>query len=308
MVFPGKRDMERKAAIITGATGFVGSHLARRLLDDGWDIHLIVRPQSSLVLFQDQLDRVTVYRHDGSTDGMLEIVRSAKPAIVFHLASLFLAQHEAEDVEPMLRSDVIFGTQLVEAMVANGVYQLINTGTSWQHFENESYSPVCLYAATKQAFECILTFYAQTTPLRVITLKLFDTYGPNDSRLKLFTLLRKAAREQTRLAMSPGEQLIDLVYIDDVVDAYLLAAQRLHEQGVDQQEDYAVSSGNPIKLRELVEIYCRVTGTRLLIEWGGRPYRSREVMVPWSTGRVLPGWLPKVGIEEGIRRMEGISR
>ena len=144
---------------------------------------------------------------------MINIVNEANPEIVFHLASLFLAQHTLEDIERLVQSNLLFGVQIAEAITLQGVTKLINTGTSWQHYENEDYNPVCLYAATKQAFEDMLKFYVEASKLKVITLKLFDTYGPDDSRPKLFTLLRKVAQEQTELAMSPGEQLIDLVYM-----------------------------------------------------------------------------------------------
>jgi nucleoside-diphosphate-sugar epimerase len=92
------------------------------------------------------------------------------------------------------------------------------------------------------------------------------------------------------------------VFIDDVVEAFLLAAQRVRE--VKSMETYAVCTGSPIRLRDLVETWQKVTGKRLNIQWGARPYRPREVMRPWSGGTVLPGWRPTVGLEEGVRRME----
>lgn len=161
--------------------------------------------------------------------------------------------------------------------------------------------------ATKQAFEDVLKFYVEASKLKVITLKLFDTYGQDDPRPKLFTLLRKVAEEQAELAISPGEQLIDLVYIDDVVDAYFLDAKRLMDNKVSNMEEYAISSGNPISLKELVAVYSRTIGKPLPIEWGGRAYRSREVMVPWNKGKKLPGWKTKIGLIEGIKGMEKIS-
>ena len=188
-------------------------------------------------------------------------------------------------------------------MVQNDVYCLINTGTFWQHFQNDDYNPVCLYAATKQAYEMILKYYLETTALKVITLKLYDTYGPNDPRKKLFALLETAAKEQQLLKMSPGEQLIDIVYIDDVVQAFILAAQRLQKQNKTNHEIYAVSSGNPISLKKLVAIYENVSGNKLDIQWGGRPYREREVMKPWDKGKWLPGWRPKYNLEQGIARI-----
>jgi nucleoside-diphosphate-sugar epimerase len=67
-------------------------------------------------------------------------------------------------------------------------------------------------------------------------------------------------------------------------------------------ETFAVSSGAPIRLKDLVAVYQRTTGQMLPIEFGGRPYRPREVMLPWNRGRPLPGWRPRVDLAEGIRR------
>ena len=285
---------DNRIALVTGATGFVGSHLVRRLIKDGWETHIITRSSSSLKLLEDICDKVIVHQHNGTTNSMIDIIKEAEPDIVFHLASLFLAQHASEDIERLVQSNILFGVQLVEAMTLQGVTKLINTGTSWQHYENEDYNPVCLYAATKQAFEDMLKLYVEASELKVITLKLFDTYGPDDPRPKLFTLLRKVAKEQTELAMSLGEQLIDLVYIDDVVDSYLLAARRLINNRILGMEEYAVSSGKPISLKELVAVYGQTIGKPLPIKWGGRLYRSREVMVQWNKGQKLVGWKAKI--------------
>jgi nucleoside-diphosphate-sugar epimerase len=293
----------KKVVLITGATGFVGSHLAKRLVNEDWETHIIVRRQSGLDNIMSLKEKLTVHIYDETTDNVLGILNKARPKIVFHLASLFLAEHQSKEIEQLIKSNLLFGTQLVEAMVKNKVYKLINAGTSWQHYDNEDYNPVNLYAATKQAFEAILKYYIEATSLKVITLKLFDTYGPNDPRPKLFNLLKRVAEEQKPLAMSPGEQLIDLVYIDDVVDAFVMAAERLLNDKMEHYEDYAVSSGSPVKLRDLVKIYEEVIGGKLPIEWGGRPYRGREVMVPWNKGRLLPGWSVKIGLEEGIRKI-----
>ncbi|MFJ8247744.1 NAD-dependent epimerase/dehydratase family protein [Peribacillus asahii] len=294
-----------KTALITGATGFIGSHLVKHLLNAGWDVHIIIRPESNLNLLEKIHHKITIHQHDGSTNGMISILLSVKPNIVFHLASLFLSHHEAKDIEPMIQSNILFGTQLIEAMTATGVYSLINTGTSWQHFQNEPYNPVCLYAATKQAYETILTYYMEISPLKVVTLKLFDTYGPNDPRRKLIPMLQEAAGNQQAIAMSPGNQLIDLVHIDDVCNAFVVAAERLiNDDTFGQSEEYAVSSGKPMLLKDIVKTYEAVTGKHLSIEWGKRPYRIREVMIPWNTGRKLPDWEPKIQLEEGIKNLE----
>ncbi|HYH04967.1 MAG TPA: NAD-dependent epimerase/dehydratase family protein [Bacillota bacterium] len=295
--------MNSKVALITGGTGYIGSNLARRLVQEDWDVHLVVRANSSLELIEDFKKSITLHVYDGSTLSLIEILSKSTPEIVFHLASLFLAEHQSSDIVRLIESNILYGTQLLEAMKVNQVTKLINTGTSWQHYQNQDYNPVCLYAATKQAFESMIDYYIKAYGFKAITLKLFDTYGPEDPRPKLFNLLKKVESQDTPLDMSPGEQLIDLVYIDDVVNAFLTAYLQLRRIQDSTHELYMVSSGNPIKLKDLVSIYEKVKGVKLKINWGGRPYRSREVMVTWNYGVALPGWRKNVTLEQGLTQI-----
>ena len=292
-------------ALVTGGTGFIGSNLVKRLICEKWEVHIIVRPTSELEQLKEVINLIHIHIYDGSIESLFEIFKLAQPNIVLHLASLFLAQHTPRDVAPMIQSNLVFATQLVEAMVVHKVYKLINTGTSWQHYENKDYSPVCLYAATKQAFEAILQFYLETTPMQAITLKLFDSYGANDCRQKLFSLLEKTANQQETLAMSLGNQKINLVYIEDILDVYCVGIDKLMTGLNSSHESYAVS-GNIITLREIVSIYEEEIGRKLPIAWGERPYREREVMEPWNRGFTIEGWQPQVSLREGIRKVRQI--
>jgi nucleoside-diphosphate-sugar epimerase len=289
----------RRRALVTGATGYIGSNLAKRLVAEGWDVHVIVRPNSKVSALLEIRSSITVHEHDGSTRGMIDLIGKAKPFMVFHLASLFLAHHRPEDIDTLLSSNLLFSTQLAEAMATNQVKYVINTGTSWQHYKDAKYNPVNLYAATKQAFEDILAYYIDAHKLKVITLALFDTYGPQDPRPKLIPLLWQMVKTQEPLAMSPGDQLIDLVYISDVVDAYMLAADLLPSQSK-VNISYGVSSDGKVTLRQLVSILENVAGSQLQIRWGARPYRMREIMHPWDNFEKLPGWTSKVPLVEGI--------
>lgn len=289
----------RGRALVTGATGYIGSNLVRHLVTQGWEVHIIARPASDLSILAPVRDALTVHEHDGTAQGMIELVGRARPDYVYHLASLFLGQHTAAQLDSLVLSNVLFSAQLAEAMVTHGVKYLINTGTSWQHHHNEDYNPVNLYAATKQAFEDILKYYVEAANLKVTTLALFDTYGPADPRSKLISILWKTALSQEPIGMSPGEQLIDLVYIDDVIDAFMVATSAIESQQAGHCR-YGVSSGSPVKLRDLANLFAQTTGLSLPITWGGRDYRPREVMVPWTAYAVLPGWKSRVAFEDGI--------
>ncbi|MGB7510557.1 MAG: NAD-dependent epimerase/dehydratase family protein [Pelodictyon phaeoclathratiforme] len=293
--------MRGSVALVTGGTGFVGSNLCRSLVRNGWRVHIIAIPNDTgATLLDDIRDQLDIHVHDGSIACMNSIMASARPDIVFHLASLFLSEHTAQDIDRLIISNVLFGTQLLDAMAEHKVLRIVNTGTSWQHYGNEAYSPVNLYAATKQAFEDVMRYYVEAKGLKAITLKLFDTYGPNDPRPKLFHLLEKMAHEGSLLTMSPGEQIVDLVHVTDVVAAFEIASDRLAHGLVEGHEVYAVSSGDPMTLKEVVELFGRVFGRNLAIEWGGRPYRAREVMSLWDKGKCLPGWIQTYSLETGI--------
>lgn len=287
-------------AMVTGLTGFIGSNLAKALIEAGVEVHALVRRKSISSSLGGNLAKI--HEYDGSFESVLNAFMGGRPDVVFHLASNFIAEHEAKDIGELIESNVLFGTQLLEASVKTGTAKFINTGSSWQHFGTEDYTSANLYAATKTAFEGILSYYAEAKRIKAFSLIIFDTYGVDDTRRKLIPLLRSAARSQEALAMSPGEQQLDLVYIDDVISAFLHAADLLDEH-TSGHMSYALSSGRPVSIRELVATINKIVEVPLSVTWGGRPYRAREVMQPWSRGVKLPGWNSKTNLEDGLKKV-----
>lgn len=294
--------MTGNRALITGATGFIGSHLVRYLLAADWQVNAVIRPQSIQSCLP-TTSGIDVYEHSGTMDSMLSILHDTQPDVVFHLASFVLSEHQPPDIERLLQSNILFGNQLVEAMTQVGARLLVNTGTIWQHYDDRDYSPVNLYAATKQAFEMLLQYYTEVQNLRVITLELPDTYGSNDPRPKLLNLLRAAIEDSKPLLMSEGLQEIDLVHVNDVARAYLCAANRLVNLDVTGHEKFSITSGVFISLRELVSICEQVWDAKLEINWGARPYRKREVMKCWR-GTPLPEWQAEIPLMAGLKNIK----
>lgn len=292
----------KKRVIVTGATGFVGSHLVNALLEKGYEVFVISRLESDFSSLK-KIDEPHIFRYSGDIIQMVSFFREIRPIGVFHLASKFIAEHKTEEVDTLINSNILFSTQLLEAMKEANVKNLINTGTSWQYYNNDDYNPVCLYAATKQAFEAIIEYYIQADDFKVITLVLFDTYGENDTRPKLMNLLRKVAIEGTALEMSAGEQQLNLVHISDVCRAFILAFEILETQQINEHKHYAVVSDEIYTLKEIVQIFERQTNKKLNITFGKRPYRKREVMKVWSKGEKIPNWKPEISLAEGIKKL-----
>ena len=286
--------------LITGITGFIGNHLSKKLLKYGHEIYAILRNPALENKYKKK--NIKCFADNHSMADLVKFFKRVKFDGVVHCASRFSVEHKSEEINDLITSNVLFSTRLLESSVKTNVNWFINTGTFWQHYENKVYSPVNLYAATKQAFESIAKYYMEISEINFVTLKLNDTYGPNDTRHKIFNLWKKIAETGETLGMSQGEQYIDTVYIDDVVDAYVRTIDLL--QGDNKKrgkgKSFAVSSGNLLKLKDLADVFEKINKGKLNIMWGEKPYRKREVMMPWNKGTKIPGWKPKVSIEEGI--------
>lgn len=283
--------------LVTGATGFIGKHLVSYLLSQGIKIVIIKHPLDK----SDIPKGVISYSFKYDTEKDIEFLRGQKIEGIIHLASLFLALHTSKDVKSLIDTNLFFSTYLLECSASAGIKWFINTGTFWQNYQNADYSPVNLYAATKEAFQTIAQFYIETNQIHFNTLKLSDTYGPNDTRPKIINLFEKIAKSGESLDMSPGAQTIDVTYIDDIVDAYYKLLLLVQSSKTENGAVFAVKAKERLTLMELANKFQEVTGQKLKINWGKRKYREREVMIPWEKGEIVPGWEPKITLEDGIR-------
>jgi nucleoside-diphosphate-sugar epimerase len=283
--------------LVTGATGFVGRNLIKKLRQHH-TIHILVRPNSNrtdlcvnhVFEFSDNIEELADYLSDNKIDGII------------HLASLYLAQHKSEQIKELVLSNIYLGTALLESSKLAKTRWFLNTGTIWQNYISDSveYCPVNLYAASKQAFMDMAKYYTETSGLRFCTLKLCDTYGPGDTRRKIFTLFKEIAESGEMLDMSPGEQKLDILYIDDVINGFEILAEQL-QSGAPLEREYVLSSGKQYSLKELAHIFETSSGKKLNINWGKRSYREREVMQPWQRGKLLPGWKVRISLHDGLK-------
>ncbi|NLB78020.1 MAG: NAD(P)-dependent oxidoreductase, partial [Clostridiaceae bacterium] len=166
-----------KNVLLTGATGYIGSNIARTLLCEGYEVHIIARPFSGFDLLADIKNNVKIHIYNGEPEKLNDIFKEIHPDILIHLASIYVAEHQAKDIGSLVNSNILFGTEVLNAAISCGVNYFINTGSYWQNYNGDAYNPVNLYAATKQAFECIMKYYREVSKLRSVTIKLVDTYG-----------------------------------------------------------------------------------------------------------------------------------
>lgn len=272
--------------LITGATGFIGTRLAARAHAAGDAVHALLRAGSDAARLP---EGVMVHRDDGALDQLL--VRLA-PDAVLHLATRYQHGHAHADIAPLLEANIMFGARLADAAARAGVRGFVTLGTGAQFAGDDHASPATLYAASKQSFDVLLAAIARPGGLRTATLIVFDTFGPGDTRGKILDRMIAAARTGTPLDLSPGEQAIDLVHVEDVVDAILLAAEGLVAGHLPPGGRFALSSGEAVTLRALAARIGTAIGRPVPARWGALPYRAGEIMQPWRGGQALPGWRP----------------
>lgn len=292
--------------LVTGATGFVGGHLARQARAGGHEVVAVARAGSDTRALEALGCRVL--RTDGTTAALVDGVAAADPDVAVHLAARFVAEHQTAQLDGILEDNLRFGAQLFEGLAASRCRSVVIAGTSWQHGHapGAQDEPVCLYAAAKTAFEALAAWWVAARSFRVTSLKLFDTYGPDDPRGKLFSALLRAARSGEPLALSPGEQRLDLLYVDDAVAAFLAVAEAPSAGAAFRA--YGLPSGERHTLREVVALFEEALGQPIPVRWGARPYREREVMEPWDGAPALPGWSPRVSLREGLARLAHAGR
>lgn len=287
--------MANNRLLVSGATGFIGKNLVTKLLDNGYQVTAVNRtpqridhPNLSQVIYTGKYSDLP---EDASFDGIV------------HLATLYLNKHTTDDIEALVRANILLGVQLLEYAANNGIGFFINTATFSQSITGSGYMPQSLYAATKQAMEDMSFFYHSTAKTRVLTLELFDTYGENDNRSKFLKLAVDAYKNGGPFKMSAGEQEINYTYIDDVTDAFLQGV-RLMESGFDGGK-FCVSSDTTLPLFDLVMLIGEIAGREIEIERGFYPYRAGEIMKIVKRYPALPGWTEKTGLEKGLRKMLG---
>lgn len=286
--------------IITGATGYIGSHVLKYLLSKGWDIHIVADPKFGYDAIEDVRSQIDIFEYNGEINSLIDYFQIVNADVVFHLAAAVITNYKPEQVPVLIQSNIQFGTEILEAMKASSTRMIVSTGSYWQNYNSDNYNPVDLYAATKEAFEKIVQLYVDAFNFRHVNLRLFDVYGEDDKRPKLWNILKKIAGTDEILEVSPGEQMLDMVHISDVCTAYEAAYYLMLESTDIKNKTFGVMTGNQHSLKSIIALYEQMMGKKMNVHFGGRAYKEREVMVPYKHYNVLPNWNAKVMINKGL--------
>lgn len=295
----GSTDRAKSTVLLTGATGFVGSHLLEGLLSSGYAVVVLKRSSSSTARIAEHLSRIVTCDIDRMP---LEAAFERAPIdAVIHAATAIGRKGEsAEEVEA---TNVVFGTQLLEAAAARGVPTFINTGT-FSAKGVDLPDGLAQYVRTKRQFTEIGARFAAASRIAFIELQLEHVYGPADGQTKFVPALIEAFLQgRAAFDLTSGTQLRDFVYVDDVVAAYLRVLERRADIPATFQR-FEVGSGEAIALADFVRLARDVAGGSTKLNFGAMPDRAgdlRHSVADVAALRQL-GWEPRVSLRAGLER------
>lgn len=292
-----------KTVFITGATSFIGFALCRKMIEAGYIVHVVTRPSTDMSRFDSLENPPAFHLDEGDGDSLQKALAGSRPDVVFHMATKYLRDHTAADIAPMIESNVVFGTRLLEAMTEVGTSRLVYAGTYAQHYGEDVSQALNLNAATKEAFRTIVGYYCDAKGVVASQLTLFDVYGPGDWRFRLVDAIRKSQRTNIPLPLPSEDLPLDLVFVDDVVSAFVQAGLQICKSpdSINGRE-FAVSSGQRFLLSEIIDVFEEIDGRKVVREWGKFPIPERAPRSLW-TGAPVMGWRPKILLREGVRRL-----
>jgi UDP-glucuronate 4-epimerase len=301
--------------LITGAAGFIGSHLAARLLSEGDDV-------VGLDAFDETLYDATTHERNAAAVPGLRLVRGdildAKlmadlvqgKDLVVHLAALAGVRPSIEQPARYARVNVEGTTVVLEACRRAGIGKVVFASSSSVYGaknqvpfseDDPCLRPASPYAASKRACELVCSNFSDLYAMGIASLRFFTVYGPRQRPEMAIHKFARAIRDGKPVTLfGDGSSARDYTYVDDVIDGTVAACRRVRDG---EHRIYNLGGSRTTTLHRLVELIAEALGKAPVIEW--QPDQPGDVPITFAdvtrAGAEL-GYAPKVPIEEGVRR------
>lgn len=277
--------------LITGATGYLGSHLVAKWIGVGHQVAIIKRRTSNLTRIHEYVQDVACFNVEDGLDRPFRTFGQFDALV--HVATCY-GRHGETDLE-VLEANLNFPLQLLQAFIRNGSGLFINTGTVLDKF-------VSPYALSKYQFLEWLRWYAGKGELSGINVRLENMYGPGDDVTKFTShVVRSCLDGKASLDLTDGLQKRDFIYISDVVSAYdhLLGGVLSRGNGV---VDVDVGTGVATSIRVFAEMVKQASGSGTDLRFGAVPTRAGELAESKADIRCLQslGWVPEYNLAAGL--------
>ena len=291
---------------LTGITGFVGMSLMPQLLALGSDYEfLTLNIDVEEAEHKYPKEKYENFRHVHTTN--LQALVAFNPDIVLHLATITTAANNTEIIHPMIAANIEFGVLLLDALQrCDNLKLFVNTGSFAEYrFGPSHFDSAYLYTASKTAFRSFVAYYAGLGKgFRYITAVPYSVYGGTMTVKRLFDYLAESLEAPTPIEMTLGEQVLDFIHVDDVAGFFTYVVSHAAEFLALEQNgaEFHLGTGKGTSIREVATLMEEISGRKCNINWGGRPYRERDIMHAIAPiERNLCGWKANISIFDGIK-------
>ena len=299
------KQQKKETVVVTGATGFIGSHLLRTLLDLDYNVVAIVRENSkSCYRLPKNVNNLEIIFGDlANIDDLIYKFQHIKADVFYHLAWSGVGNAVRNDTGQL--RDIDITVNMMNLAKAIDCVRWIGTGSQAEYGvlnrpirEEDIYFPTTLYGTTKLSACMLSQLLGKQLGMSPIWARIFSIYGPSDNRGWMLTELICSLLQGKVPKLTEGDQLWDYLYVDDAVDALIALASNTVPQGI-----YNIGSGKSQPIRSIVELVRDKIDTSLKLTFGDVPYRNDQIMhLEADISKIMQytGWSPKVSMQEGI--------
>lgn len=296
-----------KRVLITGATGFVGANLLRRLIADGHEVHALVRPGASRWRLEEVQQSFVLRTGDLDDQAALaRLVQSVQPNWIFHLAAAS-ADSRIYDRETTYVTNLDGTLNLLAACAGVKIEAFVHAGSSSEYgihphpcSEQEVLRPITDYGVAKAAASLACLRWARRE-LPAVVLRLYSVYGPWEDPQRLIPCLVRAALSSSLPPLASPDNVHDFVFVDDVISALIQAADKASEL---RGEIFNIGTGRQTSLRELVAEVQSLLKLQLEPVWGSYPDRSWDTTC-WcanvSAAQKKLNWTAETVLRSGLQ-------
>jgi nucleoside-diphosphate-sugar epimerase len=289
--------------LLTGATGFVGSHVARLLVQQGCEVHALVREGSDARRIADIGSRLILVRGDVCSTDPARLARQVNPELCIHAAWYAKPGEYLRSQENVALQHATL--RLALALAENGCRRFLGVGTCFEYDTAQGYlsetsriGPNHLYSACKAGTALALQEIGRLTTMSVVWARLFYLYGPHEDNQRLVPSVMRALIEGRTAKVTPGAQVRDFLHVEDVAAALWAVAKSSATGAVN------IGSGTPVTVRDVVGCIGDILGRRELVELGAIPYGQGDPMFVCANNTRLVhecGWSQRFQLGEGLR-------
>ena len=304
-------ELRDSRVLITGAAGFIGSHLTRRLVAEGADVHALTDEVSAVYpgRLLDLRGKITL--HEGNVadrTAMEAVAKAVRPSVVFHLAAYTHVGKSWYRVDECIQSNVQGTVNLLLALEGVGYDRFVYTGTSEIYGgvdvpfrEDANVNPISPYAVSKYAGERFCRMYQQGLEWPIVCVRPFNAYGPAQSPDRIIpeTIVRALRRQE--LLLTSGRQTREFNYVEDLADAFVLLGTTPGIEG----DLFNVGCGEEVTIRDVVTEIVDLLGNPIEPKFGALEHRPNEIWRMYcdsTKARERLGWKPTHSLREGLEK------